>query len=334
MTAAGGPPTARRTGPSRLSGQLRFGALLWTERASWQELLDAAIAAEEAGFSSIWCSDHLVASTGPPEGSCFELWTTLAAIGTRTSTATIGPLVAAVALRNPGVTTKAVTTLDHITGGRAVLGLGSGWLRREYESYGIPFGDSAALRAQRLEEGIEIIRGLLAGETVSCHSEYYEITGAKQSPRPIQAKVPLLIGGQGPRLLPVVARHADMWNARGGAGEIAPAAAALRSHCERLGRPYDEIERLTNRWVCIGASRPDAARSLTSSLARHGIADYNPGIVALGSPEEVADQLAPTVRAGFNHIICSLRSPFDYETINRFHQVAEILGGYNLVASY
>ena len=135
MTTAGEPPSRLETEFSGSGSQLRFGALLWTERTSWRELLDAAKAAEQAGFSSIWCSDHLVASTGPPDDPCFELWTTLAAIGASTSRALIGPLVAAIALRNPGVTSKAVTTLDHITGGRAVLGLGSGWLKLEY---GIP----------------------------------------------------------------------------------------------------------------------------------------------------------------------------------------------------
>ncbi len=179
MTTAGEPPSRHETEFSGSAGQLRFGALLWTERASWRELLDAAIAAEEAGFSSIWCSDHLVASTGPPHDPCFELWTTLAAIGTSTSRALIGPLVAAIALRNPGVTSKAVTTLDHITGGRAVLGLGSGWLKLEYESHGIPFGEGSALRARRLEEGIQIIQQLLAGETVTHHSECYEMIGGK-----------------------------------------------------------------------------------------------------------------------------------------------------------
>ena len=333
MTTAGEPPSRLETEFSGSGSQLRFGALLWTERTSWRELLDAAKAAEQAGFSSIWCSDHLVASTGPPDDPCFELWTTLAAIGTSTSRALIGPLVAAIALRNPGVTSKAVTTLDHITGGRAVLGLGSGWLKLEYGSHGIPFGDGAAVRALRLEEGIQIIQQLLAGETVTHHSECYEMAAAKHAPKPIQPKIPLLIGGQGPSVLPMVARFADMWNARGGVDEIALAGTALRGLCQRFGRPYNEIERLTNRWVCIRASRPDAERSLASSLAKHGIPDYNRGIVALGSPEEVADQLAPTVNAGFNHIVCSLRSPFDYETINRFHEVAEILAGHTAVAS-
>ena len=123
-----------------------------------------------------------MASTGQPDDPCFELWTTLAAIGASTSRALVGPLVAAIALRNPGVTSKAITTLDHITGGRAVLGLGSGWLKLEYGSHGLPFGDGSALRARRLEEGIQIIQQLLAGETVTHHSECYEISAAKHAP--------------------------------------------------------------------------------------------------------------------------------------------------------
>jgi alkanesulfonate monooxygenase SsuD/methylene tetrahydromethanopterin reductase-like flavin-dependent oxidoreductase (luciferase family) len=315
------------TGKPRAGAGIRFGALLWTERATWTELQDAALTAEESGLDSLWCSDHLFAATGAEADPCFEVWTTLAAIGALTSNIEVGLLVAAIGLRNPGVIAKAAATLDHITNGRAVLGLGSGWLEREYDAHGIDWAHDAATRAQRLEEGAEIIVKLLAGEPVTYHGSYYQMEKAKHSPRPVQSKVPLLIGGEGNKTLGVVARFADMWNARGSVEKLRLSDQVLRLHCDKLGRPEQNIERLTNRWVTVRSSHTEARLSLERSLSGHGITDYDDGIVALGPPEEVAEQLAPTIAAGFKHIVCSFRSPFDHESIQRLGEVRHILAG-------
>ena len=305
---------------------VRIGVLLWTERTSWPHLRAAAELAEKSGVDSIWLSDHVFAATGEDTDPCFEPWTALAALAAVTNTATLGPLVCAVGLRNPGITAKMAATLDHISGGRSILGLGSGWSVREFTAHGIPWEPSAADRIARLDEAAGIIQRLLAGETVSHHGRFYDLDEASQSPQPLRAKVPLLIGGEGRKhTLDVVARRADLWNARGSVAALLEHDRALREHCARVGREPDEIERTSNRWITIRDDGGQAQRVLTESLQRHGLTSYDEDIVALGSLPDVAEQLAPTVTAGFRHIIVSFREPFDMSSIEQLGALRDLL---------
>jgi alkanesulfonate monooxygenase SsuD/methylene tetrahydromethanopterin reductase-like flavin-dependent oxidoreductase (luciferase family) len=295
---------------------VKLGALLWTERTPWRALLDAAVAIDDAGFDSIWCSDHLLAATGNVRDPCFEAWTTLAAIAASTRRATVGLLVGAVGLRNPGLVAKQAATLDHVSGGRFVLGLGSGWLEREYVAHGYTWEPSARARVEQLAEAIVAVRALLAGDEVDGGGTYYRFERAQQAPRPLQSRIPLLVGGEGRlRTLRVVAEHADMWNARGDVANLRDADEALAGHCAAVGRDPATIERLTNRWVVARPTRADAERELSASLAGHGIDEFDPGICALGPPDEIAAQLCPTLVAGFRHVVWSFRYPFDEPTI-------------------
>jgi alkanesulfonate monooxygenase SsuD/methylene tetrahydromethanopterin reductase-like flavin-dependent oxidoreductase (luciferase family) len=295
---------------------VKLGALLWTERTSWDELLGAAVAIDRAGFDSIWCSDHLLAATGDPRDPCFEAWTTLAAIAASTRRATVGLLVGAVGLRNPGLVAKQAATLDHVSGGRFVLGLGSGWLEREYVAFGYGWEPSAAARAERLAEAVAAVRRLLDGDEVDGVGAHYRFERARQAPRPLQRRLPILIGGEGRRrTLRVVAEHADMWNARGDVASLRDADEALRGHCAAVGRDPAAIERLTNRWVVVRDTRRDAELALTASLAGHGVDRYDAGICALGPVDEVVEQLVPTLEAGFRHLVWSFRRPFDEPSI-------------------
>jgi len=307
-------------------GRVRLGALLWTERTSWPAFLQAAVAVDRAGFDSIWCSDHLFAATGDPLDPCFEAWTALAAIAAATQRATVGLLVGAVALRNPGLVAKQAVTLDHVSGGRSVLGLGSGWLEREYTAHGLAWETSAAARVDRLAEAVTIIRRLLQGAVVDEMGAYYRFQEARHAPQPLQDSIPILIGGEGRRkTLRVVAEHADMWNARGSVDALREADAALREHCAMIGRDPDAIERLTNRWVVVRATRDAAERELSASLAGHGIQQYDEGIVALGPAHQVAEHLNETMDAGFRHLVWSFRHPFDRLTIEAAAEVRAAL---------
>ena len=295
---------------------VKLGALVWTERTTWAEFLRAAVALDRAGFDSIWCSDHLFAATGDWRDPCFEAWTSLSAIAVSTSRASVGLLVGAVGLRNPGLVAKQAATLDHVSDGRFVLGLGSGWLEREYSAHGYDWEPSAEARVDRLSEAISAIRGLLRGETLEGAGRFYRFDGAQHAPRPVQSEVPILIGGEGRRkTLRAVAEHADMWNARGPVSKLREADAALVEHCVALGRDPASVERLTNRWVVIRGSRAEAERDLRASLAGHGIVEYDEGICALGPAPAVAEQLAETVEAGLQDLILSIREPFDHATI-------------------
>jgi alkanesulfonate monooxygenase SsuD/methylene tetrahydromethanopterin reductase-like flavin-dependent oxidoreductase (luciferase family) len=295
---------------------IRLGGLLWTEQTTWPEFLRAAVALDRAGFDSIWCSDHLFAVNGDWRKPCFEAWTSLSAIATTTVGARIGLLVGAIGLRNPGLIAKQAVTLDHISNGRFVLGLGSGWFEREYRAHGFPWEAGTAARVDQLSEAILAIRSLLRGEALEGAGNYYSFHGAQHAPRPVQRVLPILIGGEGRRkTLRAVAEHADMWNARGSVTTLKEADAALVEHCVALDRDPSSIERLTNRWVVLRRSHSEAVRELRRSLACQGITEYDEDVCALGPASSVAEQLAETIDAGFRHLILSFRHPFDHASI-------------------
>jgi alkanesulfonate monooxygenase SsuD/methylene tetrahydromethanopterin reductase-like flavin-dependent oxidoreductase (luciferase family) len=306
--------------------RVKLGALLWTQRTDWAGVRDAAIAADRAGFDSIWLSDHLLSSIGDSTGSMFEAWTALSAIGALTSHATVGLIVGSNTFRHPGLVAKMAVTLDHITDGRAVLGLGAGWLESEHRMHGLAFEDGPGARIDRLGAAVSIVRGLIDGEIVDHESRWYTLSGARHEPRPIQAHLPILIGGEGPtKTLPLVAEYADMWNARGSRDSLAASDLILGAHCAAIGRDPATIERLTNRWIAI---RQDvaAAKQVMDGINRHqGVTEPDQGIIALGPPDVVAAAIRPVVDLGFRHLVVSLRAPWDHETIARLPEVRALL---------
>src|SRR4051812_26481721 len=158
----------------------------------WPEYLNMARAAEEVGFDSIWLGDHLLYEDRGP----WEAWTLMAALAAATSRVTIGPLVACAGFHPPGLLAKMAATIDEVSGGRFVLGLGAGWNRREFDGFGIPFDR----RVARFEEAFGILRGLLAGEPVTFHGQFHTADRARLLPPPAR-RVPLMIGSNGPRML-------------------------------------------------------------------------------------------------------------------------------------
>jgi alkanesulfonate monooxygenase SsuD/methylene tetrahydromethanopterin reductase-like flavin-dependent oxidoreductase (luciferase family) len=306
---------------------MKFGVQFWPQQTTWEELSEAARVADLAGFDSLWTWDHLLSVRGKPNRPIFEGWLTAAGIAGVTSGATIGLLVGANSLRNPGHTAKLAVTLDHISNGRAVLGLGSGWAEPEHLVHGIEFPSSPGGRLDQLAEALPVIRSLIEGAEVDHRGPYYRLEGAVHRPRPIQARLPLLIGGMGPKkTLKLVSQHADIWNARGTPELLAAADAILVDHCAREGRDPSTIERTCGVSMVI---RDDvaAARRLFQSARRRfgaGIDDVWPAVV--GPPEAVADGLRPFLDAGFHHIILSSQAPFDLLTLERIGEVRELLG--------
>jgi alkanesulfonate monooxygenase SsuD/methylene tetrahydromethanopterin reductase-like flavin-dependent oxidoreductase (luciferase family) len=308
------------------SAPIKFGALLWTQRTDWKGLQDAAIAVDRSGFDSIWVSDHLLSPIGAPNASVFEAWTTISAIGALTRNATIGHIVGSNTFRNPGLVAKMAVTLDHLTGGRAVLGLGAGWLETEHTMHGLPFESSPGARIDRLSAAVSVIRGLLDGEIVDQESRWYSFVGAQHAPQPVQQHLPILIGGEGPtKTLRLVAERADMWNARGSWDRLAALDVTLADHCAAVGRDPGSIERLTNRWIAIRDEVDDARRAIEATNRYQDVTDHDPQIVVAGPPDVAAAALQPVVDAGFRHIVLSLRAPWDHETITRLSEVRELL---------
>jgi F420-dependent oxidoreductase-like protein len=311
---------------------MRFGAAFWLNRTTWPHVREAVSAAEDAGFDSVWMDDHLLVDEGAADDDRFEGWATLAALAPLTRRPTLGLLVGANTFRNPGLTAKLATTLDHLTGGRAVLGLGAGWFELEHEAFDLDFGRSVGERLERLEEAVGLIRSLLDGETVTAVGPHYRLRDAVARPRPLQTHLPILIGGQGRRTtLRIVARYADVWNAYGTPAELAEADAVLRRHCREVGRDQAAIERSATQTVVIRASRAQALTEFARVVADHGPQPGEDRLDLGGTPRDVAEGLAGYHAVGVRHVMWVFRDPFDLETMARLgdvrHHLAAILQG-------
>jgi alkanesulfonate monooxygenase SsuD/methylene tetrahydromethanopterin reductase-like flavin-dependent oxidoreductase (luciferase family) len=312
---------------------MRFGAAYWIQRTGWPDLRDAAVAAERAGFDSIWFDDHLLADEGDWRDAKLEGWASLAAIAPLTSSARLGLLVAANTFRDPGLTAKLATTLDHVSNGRFILGIGGGWFDREHEAFGLDFGSGFGERLDRLEESIGLIERLLGGEQVTHHGRFYDLVDALCEPRPIQARLPILIGGSGrEKTLRTTARHADAWNGYGEPARIAETSDVLRQRCEEIGRPFDSIERTVTMEAVIRASESEALAAWDVIEDRHGTrgrvgSDGSArGMNVGGPPELVADYIRQFAELGISEVIWIFRSPFDLETMSRLAEVRALVG--------
>jgi alkanesulfonate monooxygenase SsuD/methylene tetrahydromethanopterin reductase-like flavin-dependent oxidoreductase (luciferase family) len=311
---------------------VRFGAAFWIQRTGWPALRDACLAAERAGFDTLWLDDHLLSDEGDWHDAKLEGWATLAGLAPLTTTARLGLLVAANTFRNPGLTVKLATTLDHLSNGRFILGIGGGWFEREHEAFGLDFGSGFGERLDRLEEAVGLIERLLAGEQVTHEGRFYRMVDAVCEPRPIQARLPILIGGSGrEKTLRTTARHADQWNGYGEPERIAETSAVLRERCAEIGRPFDTIERTVTMEVVIRASESDALRDYAPVEDLHGIrgrigSDGTArGINVAGPPERVAGYVREFEALGVAEVMWIFRSPFDLETMSRLGQVRAAL---------
>jgi alkanesulfonate monooxygenase SsuD/methylene tetrahydromethanopterin reductase-like flavin-dependent oxidoreductase (luciferase family) len=313
---------------------MRFGAAFWIQRTDWPSLRDACLAVERAGWDSLWLDDHLLADEGDWHDPKFEGWTTLAAVAALTQRVRLGLLVSANTFRNPGLTAKLAATLDHISEGRAILGLGGGWFDREHEAFGIDFGSGFGERLDRLDEAVGLIRRLLDGETVTHAGPAYRFQDALCRPLPIQARLPILIGGSGPRkTLRTTAAYADLWNAFGEPEAIAAGDAVLREHCRDLGRDEREIARTVTQDAVI-RDTADAALAVYDELAAiHGLDAKASGesgdrdLLMTGPPADIAERLRAFEAAGVDEVMWVFRHPFDLETIERIGEVRLALAG-------
>jgi F420-dependent oxidoreductase-like protein len=249
--------------------------------AVFSRLTEAARAAEEAGFDAISVPDHVHQNQvgGGPASPMFEAYTVLGALAGVTSSATLFSLVSPVTLRAPGLLAKAVTTLDVISGGRAVLGVGAGWDAAEHAAYGIGF-PGLGERFSRLDEELAVCRALFGAERANFTGEFYALRDAYNSPQPLRGSIPVLVAGGGEkRTLDLVARYGDACNvvAREPA-EVRHKFDVLRSHCERAGRDPAEITRTvfafdTSDLAALAASARSMAAAGADGMIVVGPAD-------------------------------------------------------------
>lgn len=311
------------SGPDRgdilrsVAEQLRLGVSLWPQGATWDEVRDTSVAIDRLGYESLWSYDHFVALHSDRTLPVLDGWTVLSALGALTSRARLGILVTGITHRNPAILAKMASTLDHVSGGRAVLGLGAAWNEQEHWSYGIPFGTDGE-RLALLDEACTVIRSLFEDEITNFDGEHCAVHGAVLWPKPVQPRLPILIGGGGEKkTLRIVARHADLWNGFGTPDVIRRKIGILREHCAAVARDPADISVTANMGVIVRDSAAAVRERLDEIGPVAGFPDYATSNQPYGTPEAVARRLAEYADAGVREIIAVMPAPFDRETIER-----------------
>lgn len=307
--------------------RIKLGIVLWGQATDWPGLLEAARRVDRLGYDHLWAWDHLYAVFGDPHQPNFEAYTSLAAWAMATERVGLGLLVGANTLRNPGLVAKSIATVDHISNGRAIMGLGAAWFGAEHKAFGLDFGTGFGERLDWLDESVGAIRRLLRGESVtSVPGGRYAFNDLVLQPRPVH-NVPILIGGIGERkTLRTVARHADMWNAGAPLDVLTRKVAVLREHCVAVGRDISEIEFTLMIQLTLRDTRAEAERVWKAAIAHCGArpSEVSDGFaVWAGTPQAIAERLRPFVELGFETIISEQPAPYDDETLERF--VGEVL---------
>jgi F420-dependent oxidoreductase-like protein len=245
-------------------GMVAFAVKTPPQHGRWAEFLDVWKVADDIEvFESAWVMDHFYPLTPPLDGTHLESWTMLAALAMATRRLRLGCMVNGMHYRHPAVTANAAVTIDHISGGRFVLGLGAGWFEPESNAYGIPLG-TLTERFDRFDEGVEVICSLLSNEVTNFSGRYYVLTDARCNPKPVQSRLPIAIGGKGPkRTLPTVARWADHWDTT--ATDVVQWKAlsdVLDGECAAIGRHPGEIRRSVHlMWEAVADPVELAARA-------------------------------------------------------------------------
>ena len=260
----------------------------------YDDVLELARHVEQTGWDGIWYADHFMPNAEDTSTPWPEAWITLAALGAQVPRLRLGTLVSGNTYRHPAVLAKMATTLDHISGGRVVLGLGSGWQENEHAQYGIPFY-TVADRLKRLDEACQVIKALFSEEKSSFAGTYYQLDNASLEPKPVQNPLPLLIGGGGEQVtLKITARYADEWNVWGTVDTLKSKMAILDRHCESVGRDPAAIKRTA---VALLFMSDD-----TAFLDKMRAADMQQAAI-IGTPAEVRDIVAEYEAAGVNELI-------------------------------
>jgi F420-dependent oxidoreductase-like protein len=269
--------------------------------------VDLVAAAENVGFSSLWVMDHFyqLPALGGGSQPMLEAYTLLGALAAVTSTIKLGTLVTGVTYRNPAMLAKQVTTLDVISGGRAILGIGAAWHDTEHEAMGFDF-PAVKERMDRLEEAVQICRAMFTEETPSFDGRYYRVHDVHNVPRPLQPGGPkIMIGGSGERrTLKLVAQYADLCNISGDPATIRHKVGVLREHCATVGRDPSEITvtRLATLMLTSSAKETADTRDfLTQAAGADAAAGFN-----VGEEHEIIEQVGELIAAGVETLIFNM----------------------------
>jgi len=284
---------AKETTPAK-RGSVRFGIQTPPQQVTYQDIVDTWKEADDLGFDSLFAFDHFMPIFSDITGPCLEGWTLLAALAAQTRQAHLGLLVTGNTYRYPAVLAKMVATVDQVSNGRLIVGIGAGWFEPEHVAYGIPFYTPGG-RARRLGESVQVLKLLLTQPRSNFSGKYYQLTDALCEPKSIQKPhPPILIGGVGPKLLqPIAARYADIWHfftRSGDPEEARNLCTGFDAVCRKVGRDPAAVEKATSL-------RPDQFK---------------------GSLNDVRPHVQKLRDLGVRHFILQLSAPYDREAVRRF----------------
>jgi F420-dependent oxidoreductase-like protein len=290
---------------------IRFGVYSGPQHASFEECLQLWRRCEELGYDWVSVFDHFMPIVGDPDGPCFEGPTMMAAMAAHTTRVRVAILVTGVTYRHPAVAANIAATIDHISGGRAEFGVGAAWFEKEHAQYGIPF-PRIGVRMDMLDEACRVMRGLWTEERFSFEGKHYRLEDAQMDPKPVQARLPLIIGGEGERrTLRIVAEHADVWNT--GMNEIETfrhKLDVLARHCSDVGRDPAEIRKsLTVRAVLAEDEAALNARRRELALP---IEESN---FLFLTPEQCVERMLPFAELGAGDFLLAAYAPYDWQTL-------------------
>lgn len=260
------------------------------------EVLDTARWAEAEGWHGVWYADHYMPNTGDQTfapGDTQECWAMLPAIAAVTERVRIGSLVAPTSIHHPAVLANRAATIDHISNGRLVLGIGAGWQINEHHAYGIEL-EPPKQRVDRFDEAIQIIRSLLGEDRTTFDGAVYSITDAPCDPSPIQSPLPILVGTGSPRMLRITARHADEWNTWGGPTMAGGARAKFNAACESVDRDPSSMWTSVQALVFVTDDDAQAADILAGPMGARSIA---------GTPDRLVETIGEYADLGFDEFI-------------------------------
>jgi F420-dependent oxidoreductase-like protein len=283
----------------------------------FEKLTEIARTAEDSGFSSITVMDHLhqIPGVGPPENWMLEGNTILGGLAAVTSKVSIGLLVGGVTYRNPALFAKITTTLDVISRGRAIFGIGAAWFEDEHEAYGFDFPPLKE-RFERLEEALQIARAMFTQSESSFEGVHYRTHNALNNPQPLRGDIPIVIGGSGERkTLRMVAQYADGCNVFGDADRVRHLMGVLDAHCERLGRDPGEITRTRLGTLLIAPTHEEAQKRMDELVQRASDPDRARAMTLAGDPDEVGEQALALKEAGVEGLTFSMPDVHDLEAV-------------------
>src|SRR3954453_7274333 len=300
----------------------KLGVLLWSQGATWPEFESAAKKVDDLGYEHLWTWDHLHAIFGEPQQNIFEGWMSLAAWAKVTSRVRLGLMVGANTFRNPALVAKLATTLDHISDGREILGLGGAWFDYEHQRHGIDFGKGFGQRLDWMDESVAAVRTLLDGGSVTSDGTgRYQFDALRQEPLPLQQHLPIMIGGSGEKkTLRTIAKYADMWNGMGSVEQMRHKMDVLMQHCADVNRDPAAVIKTTALKPVMRDSVEDAQKVWRAQMANNKtpMSDVEDDETFINGPSElVAEHLIALKEIGFTEAIAEMAAPYDEETFER-----------------